>query len=197
MYKEFALVFGLILFVMASYYVIKFAHGDVPTRTGVVAIICLIGSLCYPAYYFSSYNSAHRQDVIRSFFPVGFFLTQQMDEVAAAAEQHANRAADQVNQTKNDILSKITAAGTNGVFTFATLALLAPALGPVAPAVSALLSTFTATTVVPLLVTTASLVDQPTSNDNSWGEWLVGVLGIAQDDYYDGGKRGKRAKKRA
>lgn len=187
------LIFALMLFIMATYYVIKFAHGEVPTRTGVVAIISLIGSVCYPIYYFSSYNSPHRQDVIRSIFPVGQIITQQMDEVAAAAEGHTLRIADRASQAKNEGLTKFVSAGTNGVFTFATLALLAPALGPVAPVISAMLSTFTATTVVPLLVTAASLVDEPTNSDGgrSWGEWFVGVLGITPDDSY-GGKRAKR-----
>ena len=118
------LVFALMLFMIATYYVIQFAHGKTSTYTGVISIISLVVSLTYPMYYFSDLNSGHREQIFDTLFPVGAIVDRAVAQTNAAVD----------TGTKRALTGTVGAAGT-----YATAYTLSLAAAPYAPAVAAIL----------------------------------------------------------
>jgi hypothetical protein len=173
--KLFMLFFALILFVMSTYYVIKFAHGEAPTRTGIIAIVSLIGSICYPIYFFSVHNSAYRQDLILTVFPMGSVVTQLTGIANRIADSAANRAADRiqdraqgaivaVNEKAQTGVSKFISAGFNAIFAVSTLALLTPVVGLAAPVVAEILASAYVTVGLPAIAFASTFINEPTES---------------------------------
>ena len=130
------LIFALILFVMATYYVIKFAYGDVPTRTGVIAIISLIGSVCYPIYYFSSYNSENKvQEIIDSLLPIPAVIDSVENLLDRGTSMHL-----QLRHSGGEIVDSALGGVANGTFAYASTALISTASLPYIPGLAAILA---------------------------------------------------------
>ena len=121
MFKEFMLVFALILFLLATYYVIQFAHGKTPTYTGIVAIISLLGSMAYPAYYFSPLNSEHREQVVDTILPIGAIV-------------------ERMNNVVDSGIDRTFGGVANATFAYGSTALVGTAAAPFVPAFAALLT---------------------------------------------------------
>jgi Tfp pilus assembly protein PilE len=142
MIKEFMLVFALMLFALATYYVIQFAHGKAPVYTGVVAIISLLGSVAYPIYYFSPLNSVHREQVVDAILPIGALvervnvaMTGPLDDAEGRVRLLANDAGNVVNTG----IDRATSGVANATFAYAGTALVSTALTTVAPAAAGIL----------------------------------------------------------
>ena len=143
MLKEFMLFFALMLFALATYYVIQFAHGKAPVYTGVVAIISLIGSVAYPIYYFSPLNSAHREQVVDAIFPVGALVERASEAINGpldAAEGRVRLLANDAGDVVNTGIDRATSGVANATFAYAGTALVSTALTTVAPAAAGVLA---------------------------------------------------------
>lgn len=136
MLKEFMLIFALMLFIMATYYVIKFAHGEVPTRTGVVAIISLIGSVCYPIYYFSGYNPDNKvQQTIDAVLPIPEVLDNAFDLIQRGRTLHRD-----VRDTASEVTDSALGGVANATFAYGTTALISTASLSYIPGLAAVLA---------------------------------------------------------
>jgi hypothetical protein len=124
MIKEFALVFSLMLFMIATYYVIQFAHGKTSTYTGVVSIISLLVSFSYPMYYFSDLNSGHREEIFDTLFPVGAIVDRAVGQTNAAVDAG----------TQHALVGTVSAAST-----YAAAYTLSLAAAPYVPALAGIL----------------------------------------------------------
>jgi hypothetical protein len=143
MLKEFMLVFAFMLFMLATYYVIQFAHGKVPVHTGVVAIISLIGSMAYPIYYFSPVNLAHREQVVDAILPIGALVERVNNSLQApldSAEGRVRLLAADASTAVESGLDRATGGVANATFAYGGTALVATAAAPFAPALAAILA---------------------------------------------------------
>jgi hypothetical protein len=153
MIKEFMLVFALMLFILASYHVIQFAHGKSTTRTGVVAIISLVGSLSYPWYYFSSHNVERREQILNVFAPVSHMIDRILDMTMRVqnTDRRVRALANDASTVADDLVQRSIGAVGTGVFAYATATLVAVGTAPVVPSISAILFGPVGWLILPLL----------------------------------------------
>jgi len=148
------LLFALMLFVLATYYVIQYAHGQVPSHTGVVAIISLIGSVCYPIYYFSSVNSAHREQVFDAILPIGALVgrvNESLQDPLDSAEGRVRGLAGDAAAAMDSGIDRATGGLANATFAYGSTALIATASASYVPGLAALLSGPLGWFLIPLL----------------------------------------------
>jgi hypothetical protein len=147
MLREFMLVFAIMLFMLSAYHVIQYVYGKETPRNGIIAIISLLGSICYPIYYFSNINAAHRAEIFNNIIPVGAVVGNAINPVEDVLDRGVNR---------------VAGAGMNAAYVGAAGALIAPAVATALPWLATILTGPLGMYIFPLLAFLGSLInDQP------------------------------------
>ena len=141
------------LFILASYHVIQFAHGNSTTRTGVVAIISLVGSLSYPWYYFSPHNLERRDQIRNMMLPVGQMLDKIVDATMRVqnADRRVRALANDGSAVIDDVVQRSIGGIGNALFVYSTATLVGIGAAPIVPSFAAILFGPVGWLILPLL----------------------------------------------